>query len=532
MSMRQLFQTDLRRGLKVVTVFVLCALLLSVIAFYTNTVFYKKAVIGVVRIYGYLIYDQDKELYLRMIDYAIQNKTIDAVIVRINSPGGYAVYVETIYSGLRLLASKKPVIAVIEGIGASGGYFVALAADRIFAEPSSFVGGIGVIAVAPKRVSLPSNSLETGPYKYTGFPLLNFSLVLRRALNNFVSVIKERRGSKLKISINDLCKGNLFIGTKAKELGLVDEVGTFWDAIKYVMKILNRNNYELVSLKDLILKGSGLIHGSEIWKKCKCIDLNQANVSSPYILQIYYLYPAYINMSNLSFSYVQFTSIPTTVDLGLKNAIVIDFSHNNAFSIDELEVFISKAIQHGIKIRFLTSSYRLPEAFSEKPLAYIIINPRKSFTVSEIRELVDYVKNGGKLILIYDPTRTSPESINLIAEEFGLYFSNGFLFNMYKNYGVYRNIILTKFGNCTLTSNISELVMFTATCILCNESYGIVFTSNNTCLSYTEQKGVYIVVAKKDNVIAIGDFTFLVSPYCFVADNMRFIDNLLKFIKG
>ena len=131
---------------------------------------------------------------------AFADRRTQAVALAINSPGGSPVQSALIAGRIRELAAErdKPVIAFIEDVGASGGYWLALAADEIYADASSIVGSIGVV--------------------FAGFGFSDIH-------DGFKSEVRARRGDRLKISDDQLFDGDVWTGMRAAELGLIDGVG-------------------------------------------------------------------------------------------------------------------------------------------------------------------------------------------------------------------------------------------------------------------------------------------------------------------
>jgi len=154
----------------------------------------EKGAIGIIKIEGPILSSQNASLYADAISHAMVNETLKAVVLVVDSPGGYADLIEQIYLDLLKLKERKPLVASVVS-ALSGGYYIAVAADYIYVCPTSMVGNIGAIGVAPPSLIPSEWTLETGAYKVTGFPKLLFPQVLRRALDNFVSAVEKGRGS-------------------------------------------------------------------------------------------------------------------------------------------------------------------------------------------------------------------------------------------------------------------------------------------------------------------------------------------------
>lgn len=173
---------------------------------------------------------------------AFEAKHSRGVIVRINSPGGSPVqsdYINREIHRLRKLHPKKPLYAVITDVAASGGYYVAAAADKIYVNPSSIVGSIGVLmngfgfVETMKKLGVERRLLTAGKYKGMMDPFSpvnpveqgHVRLLLEQVHERFIDVVKEGRGDRL-VDNEDLYTGLIWTGTEARELGLVDEFGS------------------------------------------------------------------------------------------------------------------------------------------------------------------------------------------------------------------------------------------------------------------------------------------------------------------
>lgn len=171
-----------------------------------------------------------------VIERAFVDKHAKAVAVLVNSPGGSPVQSMLIYKRIRALAEEhdKKVYVFAEDVAASGGYFIALAGDEIYADPSSIIGSIGVIAAgfgfsqAIAKIGVERRVYTAGEKKMTldAFKPEDPEDVARiKALQQdihetFKSVVRESRGDKL--TSDDLFTGEFWTGVKAKELGLID----------------------------------------------------------------------------------------------------------------------------------------------------------------------------------------------------------------------------------------------------------------------------------------------------------------------
>jgi len=191
----------------------------------------------------------------RTLDRAFAVRRAAAVALSINSPGGSPVQSHLIFRRIRELADehKRPVIAFIEDAGASGGYMIACAGDEVIADPYSIVGSIGVVGGSfgfdklIAKIGVERRLYTSGEHKAMLDPFLpenpddveRLKKLQRHIHEDFIALVKSRRGAKLQGPENDLFSGEYWTGKKAMELGLVDAIGDlrgtlrerFWDKV-------------------------------------------------------------------------------------------------------------------------------------------------------------------------------------------------------------------------------------------------------------------------------------------------------------
>lgn len=187
---------------------------------------------------------------VELIEKAEEKNEIKAILLEINSPGGSPVATDEIAQAVK--QAEKPIIAVIRENGASGAYWVATAADKIYANRMSITGSIGVKASHLEFAGLIADynityrKLIAGKYKEAGSPFVEmtpeeekmFQKLLDTLHNEFITAVSENRNMS-KQKVTELANGFVYLGSEAKELGLVDELGTKEDALKYIEKQLN-----------------------------------------------------------------------------------------------------------------------------------------------------------------------------------------------------------------------------------------------------------------------------------------------------
>lgn len=178
------------------------------------------------------------------------NGSIKAIVVRIDSPGGSVAPVQEIYSELKKL--EKPVVASLGGTAASGGYYIACAADEIFANPGTLTGSIGVIMQFMKmkglydKVGIDQQTVKSGRFKDTGSPIRNLSPEEKELLQETIddvhhqfvdAIFDERKDQLTRDEVQALADGRIFSGNQALEYKLVDKLGNLQDAIAHAAEL-------------------------------------------------------------------------------------------------------------------------------------------------------------------------------------------------------------------------------------------------------------------------------------------------------
>jgi len=236
-----------------------------------------------------------------------------------------------------------------------------------------------------------------------------------------------------------------------------------------------------------------------------------------------------------------------------EGTILIDLAHDNAFEIEELNVLTLRLISRGLTIEFFSPEDDLEkellgkedeekegdeeedveeeELEEELPMAtaFIVVCPQGEFSREENETIDEFVNNGGKLLLIADPTRSS--QINTISVKFGLIFEADYLYNMTENEINYRNIFVTEFRGNEITKNLEKIALYTVGSISSVEG-GIAFVDENTFSSLIEtRKGLSpIALAQEAKVLAIYDLTFITEPYNGILDNNQLISNIADWL--
>jgi len=208
--------------------------------------FLPGAKVAVVEIKGVIM--ESRDILTTLDDYR-KDGNIRAIVIRIDSPGGAVGPSQEIYSTLKEIDKEKPVIASMGAVAASGGYYIALGARKILANPGTVTGSIGVIMEIinlekfMEWAKVDQQVIKSGKYKDFGNPFRPLTESERQKLQDFVDqvhaqFVKAVENSR-KLSHDQVLKvadGMIFSGEKAKELGLVDLIGTLNDAIDLAAK--------------------------------------------------------------------------------------------------------------------------------------------------------------------------------------------------------------------------------------------------------------------------------------------------------
>lgn len=227
-----------------------------------------------------------------------KDPSIKAIVIRVDSPGGAVVPSQEIYEEIKRTISVKPVIVSMGSVAASGGYYISCPATKIIANPGTLTGSIGVLIEIPNikglldKIGVKAEIIKSGRYKDITSPFKPLQSDEKEILQRLIEDVHEQfikavaEGRKIPIEkVRKIADGRVFTGLKAKELGLVDDIGDLDYAIKVAAQLAKiKGEPEIVTKKSTLL-----------------IEILKGNTESlvkkilPYI-QVYYLYsPAFQN---------------------------------------------------------------------------------------------------------------------------------------------------------------------------------------------------------------------------------------------
>jgi len=202
--------------------------------------------VGVVKIDGVIYESRD---FVKKINGFRDDDNTAAVLLRIDSPGGGVAPSQEIYQAVKNCAAKKPTIVSMGSVAASGGYYIASGATRIFANGGTLTGSIGVIMEFPRynklleKIGVSIEVLTAGNLKDAGSPFREldknereyFDDILKDTHEQFIKDVSDGRNMEYEI-VKSLAEGQVFTGNQALSNGLIDTLGTFEDAKNYILE--------------------------------------------------------------------------------------------------------------------------------------------------------------------------------------------------------------------------------------------------------------------------------------------------------
>lgn len=207
-------------------------------------------VIGVIRLND-AIYSYTARDMIAQIQYAMDHPEIRAVVLAFDSPGGTVVDTEAVYFELTRLREKKPVVTAVNGMAASGAYYLSVNTDYIYAKPTSMVGNIGVIGYLPPAPFLIEDIVSTGPYKLWGAPRDSDMRQIEMVKQGFFEAVNLGREGRLNAEPQVIFSGQIWAGSEAVRLGIADEIGTETDAYAKAASLAKVAHYQVKDLYEL-----------------------------------------------------------------------------------------------------------------------------------------------------------------------------------------------------------------------------------------------------------------------------------------
>jgi protease IV len=233
------------RGLVVLAAFGFVAIVSLAIFSYMKSegiALLEKNAVAVVTVEGVI---EDSRDTVRTLDRLAKNDAVRAVVLRVDSPGGGVAPSQEIYAAILRMRDKKPIVASLGGVAASGGYYIASACDVIVSNPGTLTGSIGVIMQTGnvtellKKVGIQGVIVKAGKFKDIGSPFHEMTEEERRLLDGLLENVHTQfidavsKGRKLPLEqVRALADGRVYSGEQARELKLVDQLGGLRDAVQ------------------------------------------------------------------------------------------------------------------------------------------------------------------------------------------------------------------------------------------------------------------------------------------------------------
>ncbi len=206
-------------------------------------------------------------LFVEKLDKAAKDHQAQALILRINSPGGSVTASDLMHSEVmhfkQRTGGQRPVVAVLMDVAASGGYYIACSADEIVASPTTVTGSVGVImqminfSGTMSRIGITADAIKSGPMKDAGSPLREmkpeereiFQSLVNQFYDRFVQVVASGRPKLDEKQVREIADGRVWSAPQALELGIIDRVGTLRDALVDVKQKIGAKRVRVVTYK-------------------------------------------------------------------------------------------------------------------------------------------------------------------------------------------------------------------------------------------------------------------------------------------
>lgn len=217
--------------------------------------------VAIIRVEGIIL---DSRKVIEEIERYSKDSSVKAVVLRVDSPGGGVAASQEIYKEIIKLKEKKIVVVSMGSVAASGGYYISSPADRIVANAGTITGSIGVIMEIPnfeglmEKIGVKTQVIKSGRHKDIASAFRSMSSEEKEILqaliddvhDQFIRAVSDSRGMTYE-EVKKLADGRIFTGKKAKELGLVDELGNLNDTIKLAGELSGiKGKPDVVSKKE------------------------------------------------------------------------------------------------------------------------------------------------------------------------------------------------------------------------------------------------------------------------------------------
>ncbi|HEY60737.1 MAG TPA: S49 family peptidase [Anaerolineae bacterium] len=222
---------------------------------------------------------------MEQLDYVRSHPEVRAVVLLLNCPGGTINDTELIYLELINLRKTMPVVTMVEGLSASGAFYLSVGTDFIFSNPSALVGNVGVIGFLPPIPMVFEETISTGPYKMWGTPRDMYIRQIDMMKESYLQVVLLGRSKKLKMTGTEILRGEIYPANEALRRGLIDEIGPRSASIEKAARLAHITNYDILSLHDAVQK-----EWEDEEPSFFILDENGISTGFPHDPGFYYLY--------------------------------------------------------------------------------------------------------------------------------------------------------------------------------------------------------------------------------------------------
>jgi len=462
-----------------------------------------------------------------------QRDDVAGLVLVINSPGGTVSGTEALYTALRGINKTK--YAVVTGLAASGAYYVAVAADEIYATPSSWVGSVGVIAVLwPEEYlyDIPDYIYTTGPLKYYGRDLTDYYNDIERIRLNFVEAVLKGRSGRIKTDPVVFETAAVFTADQALEMGLIDKIGGVFDAVADMAKALGLKNYTVAYIGEAVNASSPQSGAS--WR----VSLSQLLNSTP--VPMFYIYPAVLQV-DITTDGRRNATLPTSP--ADRPYVVLDMAHNNMAPRGFIEVLRAELATRGYALVVASTENQLT-ALLGNATALVVVNPAAPFSRDAVAAVVNATARGVRVAYFYDMRASAIITISGISyvapySAFAVFDPLLTYFNMSGLRAVYnftaggdsylRNwqfVAVEPKGNWSLLHGVERLVLFSPSAVATNAPYRLVV--KGYVFGYGE--GNYTVAAQIGNFLFIGSVRSFTPYFITQGDNRQLLRNVINWL--
>jgi hypothetical protein len=222
--------------------------------------------------------------------------------------------------------------------------------------------------------------------------------------------------------------------------------------------------------------------------------------------------------------------------------VLVDAGHGSAPSREQLAPLVTTLVENGATVRFYAGQRAPLNASLREADAFVTFGAERGYTDAELAGLQAFTDAGGRVLVLNEPAQQSlggllfgpPSQGGLetplapLANQYGLAFDGGYLYNMHEYDTNYRNVYATPAGDTALTEGVDRVVLHESVPVAGGQAF--VTTTDRTALSATREQAAYGVAARNGNVVAVGDSSLFGQEYLRRADNEVLVGNLLDFL--